>query len=155
MPWLEAKSKKQWLDHAKAFNELSDQLKAEDLFIGYHSHKHDFEKFDGKYSWDIFCGNTKPAVIAQLDVANCADGGADPVAELQKHPGRTRSIHIKPYGAGPEAVIGEDKLDWKAIFACCETTGGTDWYVVEHETSKDPLGTAKRSFEALKNLGKV
>jgi sugar phosphate isomerase/epimerase len=74
---------------------------------------------------------------------------------LKKYPGRTRSIHIKANGGGPEAVIGEDKLDWMQIFAICESTGETEWYVVEHETSKDPLDAVKRSFAALKKLGKV
>jgi sugar phosphate isomerase/epimerase len=94
-------------------------------------------------------------VILQLDTSNCCDGGADPLTELKKVPGRTRSIHIKPNGAGPEAVIGEDKIDWADIFAWCETSGGTQWYVMEHETSSDPVGTMARTFAALKKFGKV
>ena len=47
------------------------------------------------------------------------------MAELKKYPGRTKSIHIKASGSGPEAVIGEDKLDWKSIFEICEGKGGT------------------------------
>jgi len=82
-------------------------------------------------------------------------GGADPVAVLNKYPGRVRTIHIKTNGGGPEAVIGEDRIDWKAVFDFCETKGNTDWYVVEHETSKDPLDAVKRSFAALKKMGKV
>ena len=61
----------------------------------------------------------------------------------------------QPNGGGPEAVIGEDKIDWTSVFAICETTGGTQWYVVEHETSKSPLATVERTFAALKKLGKV
>ena len=155
VPSMTARSKREWLEKAKLFNELADKVKADGMWIGYHSHGHDFKKVEGETPWDIFAGDTKPEVILQLDVSNCADGGADPVAELKKYPGRTRSIHIKPHGAGPEAVIGEDKLDWKEIFAFCEGPGKTDWYVVEHETSKDPLGTVRRTYEALKKLGKV
>ena len=77
------------------------------------------------------------------------------MAVLKKYPGRARSIHLKANGAGPEAVIGEDKVNWKEVFAFCETKGKTEWYVVEHESSKDPLDAVKRSFEALKKLGKV
>jgi sugar phosphate isomerase/epimerase len=94
-------------------------------------------------------------VILQLDTSNCRDGGADPLTELEKFPGRTRSIHIKPSGGGPESVIGEDKLDWPAIFEFCETKGGTQWYVMEHETSQQPMETMRRTFEALKKFGKV
>jgi sugar phosphate isomerase/epimerase len=155
VPWMEGKSKQDWLDKAKLFNEISDKVKAEKMWVGYHAHAHDFEKFDGESAWDLFFGNTKPAVIMQLDTSNCRDGGADPVAVLKKYPGRAQSIHIKASGGGPEAVIGEDQVNWKDVFAFCEGKGGTKWYVVEHETSKDPLDAVKRNFEALKRMGKV
>jgi len=73
-------------------------------------------------------------------------GRADPVAVLKKYPGRARSIHIKSHGAGPEAVVGEGDIDWPAVFAFCEGKGRTEWYVVEHETSKNPLDAVKRSM---------
>ena len=83
------------------------------------------------------------------------DGGADPPAVLKKYPGRVRTIHIKAHGGGPEAVIGEDKIHWKEVFAFCEGPGKTDWYVLEHETSKDPVDAVRRSYAALKKFGKV
>jgi len=144
-----------WIQKAKLFNDIAAQLAPLGLSIGYHSHWHDFKPVEGKLPWEIFGENTDPAVIMQLDTSNCCDGGGDPVAELKKFPGRTRSIHIKPNGGGPEAVIGEDKIDWTDVFEICETTGGTKWYVVEHETSKVPLATVERTFAALKKFGKV
>src|SRR6185295_16928644 len=98
------KSRQEWLDKAKLFNELADKLKSEGVRIGYHAHGHDFTKIDGETAWDISCGNTKADVIAQLDTGNCREGGADPIAVLRKYPGRTGSIHIKASGGGPEAV---------------------------------------------------
>jgi sugar phosphate isomerase/epimerase len=155
VPWMEGKTKQEWLDKAKLFNTLADQVKSAGMSVGYHAHAHDFEKFDGESAWDLFFGNTKPEVVMQLDTSNCRDGGADPVAVLKKYPGRARSIHLKASGGGPEAVIGEDKVDWKAVFAFCESQGKTEWYVVEHESSKDPLDAVKRCFAALKAMGKV
>ena len=155
VPWMTGKTKQEWLDKATLFNEIAAKLKAEKMWIGYHAHAHDFQKFDGESAWDLFFGNTKPEVIMQLDTSNCCEGGADPVAVLKKYPGRARSIHIKANGGGPEAVIGEDKVDWKAVFQFCETKGKTQWYVVEHETSKDPLDAVRRNFEALRTMGKV
>jgi sugar phosphate isomerase/epimerase len=155
VPWMEGKTKQEWLDKAKLFNTVADEVKGAGMWVGYHAHAHDFEKFDGESAWDLFFGNTKPEVIMQLDTSNCRDGGADPVAVLKKYPGRARSIHIKASGGGPEAAIGEDKVDWKAVFEFCETQGETQWYVVEHESSKDPLDAVKRCFEALKKMGKV
>jgi sugar phosphate isomerase/epimerase len=155
VPWMEAKSKAEWLDKARLFNEIADKLKPEGLWVGYHAHSHDFEKFDGTTAWDLFFGNTKPEVIMQLDTGNCCDGGADPVAVLKKYPGRAWTIHIKAHGGGPDAVIGEDKVNWPEIFAFCETQGKTQWYVVEHESGTNPLDAVKRSYEALRKMGKV
>ena len=155
VPWMEGKSKQAWLDQAALFNSIADKVKADGMWIGYHAHAHDFQKFDGESAWDLFFGSTKAEVIMQLDTGNCCAGGADPLTVLQKYPGRARSIHVKASGGGPEAVIGEDQLNWPAIFAWCESKGGTQWYVVEHESGKDPLDTVKRSFEAMKKMGRV
>jgi len=156
VPWMnEAKSKQEWLDRAKLFNGIADQLKPEGMWVGYHAHQHDFKQIEGVTAWDLFFGNTKAEVIMQLDTSNCCEGGADPVAVLKKYPGRARTIHVKAFGGGPDAVIGEDKIDWPAVFAFCETKGKTQWYVLEHESGKDPLDAVRRSYAALKKMGKV
>ena len=154
-PYMTGKSKQEWLDKAREFNALADKLKPHGMWIGYHAHSHDFEKFDGETAWDIFFGNTKREVIMQLDTCNCRQGGANPVAVLNEYPGRVRSIHIKPFSTNPEAVIGEDTINWPAVFEFCETRGGTEWYVVEHETSAHPLETVQKTYAVLKSLGKV
>jgi hypothetical protein len=33
--------------------------------------------------------------------------------------------------------------------------GGTQWYVIEHESGTNPLEAVKRSFEALRKMGRV
>jgi len=154
-PYMTGKTRAEWLAHAQMFNQLSDKLKPLGLWTGYHAHQHDFQLIEGESAWDIFFGNTQPRVIMQLDTSNCCEGGADPVAVLNQYPGRALTIHIKPNGGGPEAVIGEDKIDWTAIFEWCQTRGGTQWYVCEHETSKDPIGTMRRTYAALKKFGLV
>jgi sugar phosphate isomerase/epimerase len=125
------------------------------MYVGYHAHAHDFTLFDGVTAWDLFFGGTKPEVIMQLDTSNCREGGADPVVVLKKYPGRARSIHLKASGGGPDTVIGEDKVNWKEVFAFCEGPGKTEWYVLEHESGKDPVDAVTRSYAALKKLGKV
>lgn len=155
VPWMQGKTKQDWLDKAKQLNEAVSKAKAQGMWVGYHAHAHDFHLIDGESAWDIFFGHTKPEVVMQLDTSNCHEGGADPVAVLKKYPGRAITIHLKAHGGGPEAVIGEDKVDWQGVFTFCESKGGTQWYIVEHESSKDPLDAVKRSFAALKKLGKV
>lgn len=154
-PYMTGKTRADWMAHAKMFNDIAAKLKPLGMWTGYHAHKHDFELIDGESAWDIFFRNTKDEVIMQLDTSNCVDGGQDPVEVLHRYPGRCRTIHIKSNGGGPEAIIGEDKINWAGVFEWCETKGGTKWYVVEHETSKAPLETVKRTYEKLKELGKV
>ncbi|MDR3460521.1 MAG: sugar phosphate isomerase/epimerase [Verrucomicrobiae bacterium] len=155
VPDMSGATRQVWIEKAKVFNYIADELTPLGLSIGYHSHFHDFHEVEGVRPWEVFGENTSPGVILQLDTSNCCDGGADPVTELKKFPGRTRSIHIKPNGGAPDSVIGEDKIDWPAVFAICETTGGTQWYVVEHESSQAPMVAVERTFAVLKKLGKA
>lgn len=155
VPDMRGKTREEWLAKAKQFNELAEQLKAHGMSIGYHSHWHDFHPVEGEAPWKIFGENTHPEVILQLDTSNACDGGADPLTELKKFPGRTRTIHLKPNGDGAEAIISEDKINWAGVFEWCESQGGTQWYVVEHESSKVPLDTIQRTGTVLKQLGKM
>jgi sugar phosphate isomerase/epimerase len=155
VPWMTGKTKADWEAKVKVFNELVPKVQPHGMYVGYHAHAHDFELLEGVSAWDIFFGGTLPAVVMQLDTSNCLDGKADPVAVLKKYPGRARTIHIKPNGGGPEAAIGEDKVKWSEVFAFCEGPGGTDWYIVEHESSKQPVDAIRRCYAALKQMGKV
>jgi len=142
-------------DMAKVYTELAEKVKALDMRVGYHAHGGDFEKVDGKTAWDIFFENTGPEVVMQLDIGNCIGGGGDPIATLKKFPGRSVTVHLKEHGGPPEAVVGEGEVDWPTVFEICETTGGTEWYIVEHERSAgDPLENVKRCLENLRKLGR-
>jgi hypothetical protein len=52
-------------------------------------------------------------------------------------------------------IFGEDKVNWPAVFSFRETKGKAQWYLLGHETSKDPIGAVRRSFAALRKLGKA
>jgi sugar phosphate isomerase/epimerase len=155
VPDMSGQTRQVWLEKAQFFNSIAKKLRPLKLSIGYHSHWHDFHSVEGEMPWNIFGEHTARDVILQLDTSNCVDGGGDVMTELKKFLGRTRSIHIKPNGGGPESIITEDTIDWPVVFEYCETRGGTRWYVVEHESSKHPLDVVGRTFEKLKQLGKV
>lgn len=137
---------------ANILNETSERLAPEKMFAGYHAHGFDFEVVEGEIAWDVLFANTRPEVIMQMDIGNCASGGGDPLGTLKRFPDRARSVHLKDFG-GPSAdsVIGEGKADWPEIFRVCETMQNTEWYVVE-EGSTDGTGfdIPRRSLEALR-----
>jgi sugar phosphate isomerase/epimerase len=145
------------LELAGLLNDAAATLAGEGLSTGYHAHGFDFATVDGgEVAWDILFANTRPEVIMQMDIGNCADGGGDPLGTLRRFPGRARSVHLKDFGGpSPDSVIGEGKADWPEIFRVCETTQGTEWYVVE-EGSAEGTGfdIPRRSLEALRRMGK-
>jgi len=140
---------------AGILNTVADKLKPLGMHTGYHAHPFDFVQYDGRTAWDILFSSTRPEVIMQMDVGNCAGGGGDPIAILRKFTGRALSVHLKDFGGPAGSVIGEGKADWPTIFGLCETTAGTTVYVVE-EGGADGLGfgVSRRSFEALRKMGK-
>lgn len=136
------------------FNTLVEKIKPyEGVSIGYHSHGYDFTKVDGKTIWDWFFENTSKDFVMQLDIGNCLSGGGDPYAVFKKYPGQMKTIHLKEHGGKPGAPVGEGEVDWKKVFELCKTVGGTKWYVVEHESSEEPMVAVKQCLDNLRNMG--
>jgi sugar phosphate isomerase/epimerase len=157
VPWLDPKiynTKDAWLKVAKTFNNLAEKVKPHGMMVGYHSHNMDFTPIEGETPWDIFCANTSKDVIVQLDTGNAMDGGGDPVAYLKKYPGRAVTIHIKEFSrTNKNAMIGEGDVNWKEVLSLCETTGGTEWYIIEEE--KDVYPPIVGAEMSLKNFNKL
>lgn len=145
------------LKTAQLFNEIAGKLAPHQMYTGYHSHHFDFQVVDGETAWDTLFGNTVKEVVMQVDTSNSMHGGADPVALMNRYPGRALTVHLKEFSpTNPAAVIGEGEVQWNEFFELCETTGNTQWYIVEHETyAQPPLESVRLCFEALKRMGKV
>jgi hypothetical protein len=41
-------------------------------------------------------------------------------------------------------------VPWKEILEVCRTTGGTEWFIVEHETGTDPLASVRTCLVKLR-----
>ncbi len=145
-----------WRETAGVFNEIAERLKPLGMRTGYHNHAVEFTPMDGELPWDIFFGNTRQDVIMQVDLGNALHGGADPVPFLEKYPGRAITVHLKEYSAtNDKALIGEGDVRWHEVFTLCETTGDTEWYIVEQESyAFPPLECVDRCLEKLKEMGK-
>ncbi|MGD0900528.1 MAG: sugar phosphate isomerase/epimerase [Thermoguttaceae bacterium] len=142
-------------DTARLLTEVAAKVKPEGMHVGYHSHGGDFRKIDGQTTWDLLFTTAGPDVVMQLDVGNCLGGGGDPVAELKKFPGRSLTIHIKEHGGKHGAPIGEGTVKWDEIFQICETTGGTQWYILEQEAyAGSSLDSVKQCIDNMRKMGK-
>lgn len=142
---------------AAMFDEWAPKAKEHGMVVGYHAHGGDFKKVDGDVTrWDLFFSSTKPEVVMQMDVGNCLGGGGDPYAMLKKFPGRSLTVHLKEHGGPRGASVGEGEVKWDEVFEICETTGGTEWYIVEQEGYGDvtPLECVRKCIENLRKMGK-
>jgi len=157
-------SRADWLRLAGFFNELAGKLASHDMLTGYHNHHVEFTPLDGEQPWDTFFGNTDADVVMQLDTGNAVFGGGDILDIMRRYPGRATTVHLKPYSktvgkddprAGFRPVFGEDDTPWDEVFRLCETSGGTEWYIVEYESDAyPPLEAVDRCLQALRNMGK-
>ncbi len=145
-----------WLDTAKLMNEISDKLAEKDMFTGYHNHWTEFEEKDGKIPWDEFFDVTDYRVVMQIDIGNAMHGGAEPLHYFEKFPGRARTVHLKEYAEGKDAVnIGEGDVDWQKVFSLAETKGGTEWLIVEQESYPDGLSPMECAKVCIDNIKKM
>lgn len=157
LPEERRNSKSAWLETAKLFNDLAEKVKPDNMIVGYHNHTPEFQLMDGEYPWNIFYNNTGSDVVMQLDTGNAMNGGVTAIGILDilnKYPGRSKTIHLKEYSpTNKGALIGEGDVKWKDVLSFCETKGGTEWYVIEQESSLcPPIECAKRCLENLKKL---
>jgi sugar phosphate isomerase/epimerase len=155
--WLDEKrytTKEKWIETADLFNLIAERLQPHGMRIGYHNHGFEFRSIDGEIPWNIFADNTRQEVILQLDTGNCAAAGADALYYIKRNPGRTVTCHVKPYSENHEtALLGEDDIDWKEVFHTCESTGGTEWYIIEYEAEGvPPLWAMKTSLENMREI---
>ncbi|NQU22931.1 MAG: sugar phosphate isomerase/epimerase [Candidatus Nealsonbacteria bacterium] len=155
LPGANRASARALIDTGKLFTELAAKVKDQGMLVGYHAHGGDFKKFDGTTGWDLIFDNASADVVMQMDIGNCIGGGGDPIATLKKYPGRSATVHLKEHGGKRGAAIGEGDVDWKTVFEICETTGGTEWYVVEQEGyNVPPLDSVRQCIDNLRKMGK-
>ncbi len=145
-----------WRETADIFNRISEKVRPEGMWVGYHNHAIEFEPMDGELPWDIFFSNTVDDVVMQLDTGNALHGGGDPVPYVERYPGRALTVHLKEYSTSVDsALIGEGDMDWERMFKLCETVGGTRWYIVEQESYRySPIECIAYCLDNLEEMGK-
>lgn len=135
---------------AAKLNEAHEKCAPHKMRVGYHAHGFDFAKLEGQPAWDRLFSQTRPEVVMQLDVGNCLGGGGDPIATLKKFPGRALSLHLRQHA---EKTFESDY--YKEIFQLAETTGNTQWYVVEEGgEGGNGFDVPEKSLATLRRLGK-
>jgi len=145
-----------WMATAELLSGAQEAFVAAGLEAGYHNHASEWRVLDGDaagpHAMDLLAAETPEGVTLQLDVGTCVEMGKDPVAWIEAHPGRIRSIHCKDWAPGEEAdekgfrvLVGEGASPWKEIRAAAEKVGGVEFYLIEQEGSRfSEMETAER-----------
>lgn len=144
-----------WKQIAETLNKANQTMARSGLHAGYHNHDLEWRPVDGQKPIEILASNTDKSIMLQLDVGTCVATGNDPVAWIDRNPGRIRSLHLKDWS--PEqsyrVLFGEGVAPWKKIFAAAESTGGVEYYLIEQEGSRySEMETAKRCLTNYKRL---
>lgn len=158
--WTE--STEAWRKTADTFNEISQRLAPHGMVTGYHNHHTEFQPFEdgGELPWDTFFGNTDKSVVMQFDTGNALHGGSSGKALdfLTRYPGRAQTIHLKDYDIANDSYappVGDGDVPFDEIFQVCETTGNTDWYIVEYEDPALPsLEGIDRCLQNVRKMGR-
>ena len=140
-------------------NKLSVKLAPFGMKTGFHNHDHEFNAFEGTTYWDYLAQNTSNNVVLQQDVGWTTYAGKDPIAYVEKYPGRTLTTHYKvklPKGThGKLPIIGQDTIDWLNLTKANMAVGGTLWLVVEQEEYPNGLTPLQAVAESKQGLDKI
>jgi len=144
-----------WKRVANMLNQANLTMAKHGLHAGYHNHDLEWRPIDGQKPIEVIAANTDKSIMLQLDVGTCLEARSDPVAWVERNPGRIRSMHLKDWSPaeGYRVLFGEGITPWQKLFAAAENRGGVEYYLIEQEGSDySEMDTAKRCLLAYRKL---
>lgn len=161
VPWIapadRPDSLQGWKDYAKRLDNMGAKLRHDGMTLAFHNHNFEMKKYGADTALDIIMKNTqRENLVLELDAAWVSRGGQDPAKIIQNYSGRVYAIHAKDNaGIGVRddemnfAPLGEGLLDWDSILTAARKSG-VKWYIVEHDSPKDPwaiITTSRMNLE--------
>jgi sugar phosphate isomerase/epimerase len=147
----------------KVFNEAGRVLRENGLNFCYHPHGYEFRPYEQGTLFDYLVANTNAQwVNFEMDVFWIKHPGQDPVALLQKYPGRFPLMHLKdrkpgtpgnPYGRADvetNVVLGSGDVGIAEIMRQAKQSGVKHFFI-EDESSRS-MEQVPRSIVFLKSL---
>lgn len=143
---------------AEHFNKSAQKAKDAGLRFAYHNHDFEFKPLDGGVlPFDVLLQNTdKSLVDYEMDLYWTVKGGQDPIAYMDKYPGRFTLVHVKDATAAPDRTmveVGSGAIDFRRIFAHDADHGAhIKYYFVEHDQPADPMASIAKSYDYLSKM---
>jgi len=153
------------IEHAKKAVEMMNRsgkiLKEHGITLQYHPHGYELTAYEDGTLLDYMIKNVTDAQF-QMDVFWIKNGGGDPVAYLQKYPGRFTSLHLKDRAIGTKnndlgkqdvesnVVLGTGDVGISDVVAEAKKQG-IRYFFLEDESSRSERQIPK-SIDFLKSL---
>lgn len=139
--------------HIAAFNRAGDLCHAAGLQFAFHNHNLEFAPVDGMPGYDRMVLETDPdRVKLELDFMWATAAGVDPVAYLERFPGRYRMTHLKDRTAdGRVTIPGMGVEDFPRLIAASHKAG-IEHAFVEFDQPTDPLHEVTAAWDYLVRL---
>ncbi|HVL40164.1 MAG TPA: TIM barrel protein [Fimbriimonadaceae bacterium] len=141
----------------RILGELGARMQEQGLYLSYHNHAFEFERYDGRTGHEIlFEAAGLEHLSAELDTYWLVHAGCDPIAWLEAFEGFCPLLHLKDRAVvqgEPEMVeVGYGNLNWDGILRQARRSE-VEWYLVEQDhCRRPPLESAKLSLERLSEL---
>lgn len=138
---------------AAEMNRIGEACRAAGFRLAYHNHAFEFERVEGVTPFDLLLAETDPALVRmELDLYWLAEGGGDPFAYFEAHPGRFELWHVKDRAADGRMVdVGAGAIDFASIFGAARAAG-LEHFFVEHDAPAEPVASIRASYAHLADL---
>jgi len=143
----------EWHRTAELFNRIGEAARRAGLRFGYHNHDVEIRPMQGRMPLDVLMESTDPGLVdLELDLFWIIEGGGDPIAFMERWPGRVKLVHVKDRSADGRMVdVGAGRVDFPGIFARPEAAT-IRHYFVEHDQPGDPWASVTASFRHLSSM---
>lgn len=159
-PWVGPQKK---MDDFKrisdTFNQCGEICRKNGMRFAYHNHDYSFKELEGQLPQDVMMQNTNPELVDfEMDMYWVVTAGADPIAWLNKYPGRWKLCHVKDRDTNAPAnkrdascILGQGAIDYTPILKTAKAQG-MDYFIVEQELYENstPFDSAKADAEYMR-----
>jgi sugar phosphate isomerase/epimerase len=138
---------------AELFNRSAQVAREAGLQFCYHNHDFEFERMGDTVPYDLLLADCDPDLVKmEMDIFWLVKGGRDPIEYFKWYPGRFPMVHVKDMDAAGKMVdVGKGVIGFRGILEHA-ARAGIQHYFVEHDEPKDPIATARASFDYLHTL---
>lgn len=155
---------------ADQFNKIGASAAKHGLRFAYHNHGNGLKEMDGRVPMELILEQTDPKLVyMQMDIYWTTAGGIDPVAYLDKYPGRFRLMHIKDMSKKVQfSGDGGDSKQWIELFPYLTDAGsgvldiksilshakksGMEHYIVERDLAPNPEEALGKAYQYVSTL---